>query len=73
MELTNLQTSLHSVPGLLEEIIYPAALDSRTQIAEDIGEMQEQLRKQISRLRELRVKKEEEPGIPISSFDADRN
>jgi len=73
LELTKAQTSLNSVPELLEEIIYPAALDSRAQIAEDIGEMQEQLRKQRSRLRELRVKKEEEPGNLSSSFDADGN
>ncbi|TFK65584.1 IkappaB kinase complex, IKAP component [Pluteus cervinus] len=48
-------------PGLLEEIIHPGALDSRAQIAEDLREMQEQLDKQRSRLRELRVKKVEEP------------
>ncbi|KAE9404784.1 IKI3-domain-containing protein [Gymnopus androsaceus JB14] len=35
--------------------------DSRAQINEDLGEMKEQLRKQLNRIRELRVKKVEEP------------
>lgn len=56
------QVGLNSVPELLEDIIHPAAFDSRVQVSEDIGEMREQLRKQASRLRELRVKKIEEPG-----------
>ena len=43
--------------------MYPGALDSRTQIAEDLNEMREQLRKQLARIRELRVKKVEEPGV----------
>ncbi|KAK7057777.1 polymerase II transcription elongation factor [Favolaschia claudopus] len=46
---------------LLEEVIHPGALESRTQISEDISEMKEQLRKQLLRIRELRVKKVEEP------------
>ncbi|KAL0568757.1 putative elongator complex protein 1 [Marasmius crinis-equi] len=46
---------------LVMEIIHPAALESRAQIAEDISEMREQLRKQLSRIRELRIKKIEEP------------
>lgn len=54
--------TLHANPALLTEIVYPAALDSRVQIAEDLGEMREQLRKQLARVRELRVKKVEEPG-----------
>ncbi|KAK7052844.1 putative elongator complex protein 1 [Paramarasmius palmivorus] len=53
--------TLKRKPELLEEIIYPGALDSRTQIAEDVSEMREQLRKQLNRIRELRVKKIEEP------------
>ncbi|KAF7791354.1 hypothetical protein EIP86_002368 [Pleurotus ostreatoroseus] len=53
--------TLRSLPELLEEIVYPGALDSRTQIAEDLNEMREQLRKQLARIRELRVKKVEEP------------
>lgn len=44
------------------EIIYPAASESHAQIVEDVNEMKEQLRKQFSRIKELRVKKVEEPG-----------
>ncbi|KAJ6534029.1 pol II transcription elongation factor [Mycena vulgaris] len=47
--------------ALLSEIIYPGALESRAHISEDIGEMKEQLRKQVQRIRELRVRKVEEP------------
>ncbi|KAJ7496599.1 pol II transcription elongation factor [Mycena latifolia] len=47
--------------ALLTEIIYPGTLESRAQISEDVGEMREQLRKQLQRIRELRVKKAEEP------------
>ncbi|KAF7362473.1 polymerase II transcription elongation factor [Mycena venus] len=46
---------------LLTDVIYPGALESRAQISEDIGEMRDQLRKQLQRIRELRVKKAEEP------------
>lgn len=60
--LTLAQMMLHRVPSLLEEIIYPATLDTRTQVAEDLDEMRAQLQKQVERLRELRIKKEEEPG-----------
>ncbi|KAI9454947.1 IkappaB kinase complex IKAP component [Russula earlei] len=52
--------TLHEHPELLEEIIDPAVLEARTQIAEDLAEMHEQLQKQVARLRELRVKKVEE-------------
>ncbi|KAI0278772.1 IKI3 family-domain-containing protein [Russula aff. rugulosa BPL654] len=47
---------------LLEEIIDPAVLEARNQITEDLTEMHEQLQKQVARLRELRIKKVEEPG-----------
>ncbi|KAJ7099343.1 pol II transcription elongation factor [Mycena belliarum] len=47
--------------ALLNEIIHPGALESRAQISEDIGEMRDQLRKQLQRICELRVKKIEEP------------
>ena len=47
---------------LLEEIVHPGALESRAQIAEEVSEMRDQLRKQVQRLRELRIKKVEEPG-----------
>lgn len=53
--------ALHGQPELLEEIIDPAVLDARAQIAEDITELREQLQKQVARLRELRIKKLEEP------------
>ncbi|KAJ6593195.1 Elongator complex protein 1 [Mycena capillaripes] len=46
---------------LLTDIIYPGALESRAQISENIDEMREQLRKQLQRIRELRIKKVEEP------------
>lgn len=57
------QIALHKYPELLEEIINPAVLEARTQIAEDLTEMREQLQKQVARLRELRIKKAEEPGM----------
>ena len=46
----------------MEDVIHPALLESRGQISEDIAEMKEQIRKQLLRLRELRIKKVEEPG-----------
>jgi len=49
----------------LEDVIHPAAFESRAQLSEEVGEMQAQLRKQVDRLRELRIKKEEEPGKSI--------
>jgi elongator complex protein 1 len=48
--------------GLLAEVIHPGALESRAQLAEDINEMRDQLRKQVHRLQELRIKKVKEPG-----------
>ena len=42
--------------------MHPASLESRAQISEDLTEMREQLRKQVIRLRELRIRKVEEPG-----------
>lgn len=47
----------------MEDIVYPAALGCKAQISEDLGEMREQLRKQLNRIRELRIRKVEEPGI----------
>ena len=58
----NLQIALHECPELLEVIIDPAVLEARAQITEDLTEMREQLQKQVARIRELRVKKVEEPG-----------
>ena len=59
------QIALRENFELLEEIINPAVLEARSQIAEDLTEMREQLQKQVRRLRELRVKKAEEPGTLI--------
>jgi elongator complex protein 1 len=47
----------------MEEIIYPGALETKSQLAEDLGEMKSQLSKQVARVRELRVKKVEQPGM----------
>ena len=47
----------------MEDIIHPGALESKAQIDEDLNEMREQLRKQLIRIRELRIKKVEEPGM----------
>ncbi|KIY69796.1 IkappaB kinase complex, IKAP component [Cylindrobasidium torrendii FP15055 ss-10] len=46
---------------LLDEVIKPAALESRGQLSEDINEMREQLEKQYHRLLELKVRRVEEP------------
>ncbi len=61
-DISTSQITLNALPELLEEIVHPGALESRGQIAEDLTEMREQLRKQVARVRELRVKKVEEPG-----------
>ncbi|KIK18014.1 hypothetical protein PISMIDRAFT_30603 [Pisolithus microcarpus 441] len=53
--------SLHGPPELLQEVIMPGALDVKAQLTEDLNEMREQLRKQLARLRELRIKKVQEP------------
>lgn len=50
------------MPELVEEVIYPGALESKSQLAEELAEMKSQLSKQVTRLRELRVKKVEQPG-----------
>jgi hypothetical protein len=60
------QVTLTDSQPFLTEIIHPGALESRAQISEDIGEMREQLRKQLQRIRELRVKKAEEPGEALA-------
>jgi len=58
---------LHSKLELLDDVVLPGALDCRTQIGDDINEMRDQLRKQVARLTELRIKKVEEPGACHSS------
>ncbi|KAL4265189.1 Elongator complex protein 1 [Pleurotus pulmonarius] len=56
-------TSLHRRPELVEDVIHPGALESRSQLSDDLTEMREQLRKQLNRIHELRVKKQEEPDV----------
>lgn len=53
--------TLHGNPELVDEVLLPCSLDCRAQIGDDINEMREQLRKQVARLTELRIKKVEEP------------
>ena len=50
----------------MEEIIHPGALEAKSQLAEELGEMKSQLSKQVARVRELRVKKVEQPGMYFS-------
>ncbi|KAJ3881879.1 IkappaB kinase complex IKAP component [Lentinula edodes] len=54
-------TTLKRESKLIEDVIHPGALESMAQIVEDVTEMKEQLNKQLNRVRELRVKKVEEP------------
>ncbi|CCM05755.1 uncharacterized protein FIBRA_07987 [Fibroporia radiculosa] len=63
--------ALKSRKELLEELVYPGTLDCRAQIAEDMHEMREQLRKQVQRIRELRVRKVEEPDAFYGNEDTD--
>lgn len=56
------QVSLHTKPELFDEVILPGAFDMRTQFADDLNEMHEQLQKQVTRLKELWMKKVEQPG-----------
>jgi elongator complex protein 1 len=60
-----MQVTLHGTQDMLTDIIYPGSLESRAQLEEDLNEMREQLRKQVHRLRELRIKKVEEPGTSV--------
>ena len=54
---------------LVEKVIHPGALDLATQMLEDLDEMQEQLRKQHSRIKELRISKSNNPGEFCCSLD----
>lgn len=70
----NLQITLNEFHELLEEIINPSVVEARNQITEDLTEMREQFQKQVARLRELRIKKVEEPGsftILVVALDRD--
>lgn len=51
------------MPELMGEIVHPGALETKSQLEEDLGEMKSQLSKQLARVRELRVKKVEQPGM----------
>ena len=53
------------MPELMEEIIYPGALETKSQLQEDLDEMKAQLSKQIARVLELRIKKVEQPGMAL--------
>ncbi|KAJ7198481.1 pol II transcription elongation factor [Mycena pura] len=64
--------TLTGIQELLTDIIHPGALESRAQISEDVDEMREQLRKQLQRIRELRVKKVDEPDV-FYGMDEDAN
>lgn len=59
---------MHSTPELFEDVMLPGALEIRSQLADDLTEMRDQLHKQIARLKELRIKKAEQPGRPLLSF-----
>ncbi|KAH9935182.1 IkappaB kinase complex IKAP component [Epithele typhae] len=63
--------ALHREPQLLDEIVHPGTLECRARIGEELGEMREQLRKQLQRVRELRVRKVEEPDAFYGVEDAD--
>ena len=54
--------SLYDSPQLLTDIIHPGIHETRCQLADDLNEMREQIRKQLQRLCELRAKKAVEPG-----------
>ncbi|KAF9450112.1 IkappaB kinase complex, IKAP component [Macrolepiota fuliginosa MF-IS2] len=54
---------------LLEDVVYPAALESKAQFTEDLTEMREQILKQVNRLRELRIRKVEEPDAFYGTED----
>ena len=52
---------------MIQEVLYPASLDRRTQLGEDLDEIKAQLHKQVDRLLELRMKKDQEPGSYLFS------
>lgn len=65
MFLTHFEVSLSSAMDLIQANIYPAILELREELGEEIQEVHEQLAKQSSRLEELHVKKSEEPGMHL--------
>ncbi|KZS97891.1 IkappaB kinase complex, IKAP component [Sistotremastrum niveocremeum HHB9708] len=54
--------ALHSRNELLEEVVHPAIEHTVSEIQDDIEEMREQIQKQLSRVGELRTRKNLEPG-----------
>ncbi|KAG6878289.1 hypothetical protein C0992_008296 [Termitomyces sp. T32_za158] len=63
--------ALQRKPELMEDVVHPAALESCNQITEDINECLDQLRKQLNRIRELRIRKVQEPGEILFSLSQD--
>ncbi|KAN0081459.1 IKI3 family domain containing protein [Tylopilus felleus] len=61
--------SFHSAPELFEDVILPGALEIRSQLADDLTEMRDQLCKQVARLQELRIKKAEQPDAFYGTED----
>ncbi|CAK5281923.1 unnamed protein product [Mycena citricolor] len=61
--------TLNKEDALLVDVVHPAALESRAQISEDLSEMRDQLRKQLERVKELRVKKAEAPDAFYNAED----
>lgn len=59
---------MHSTTELFEDVVLPGALETRSQLADDLVEMRDQLRKQVARLQELRIKKVEQPGTLFPSY-----
>ncbi|TFK25707.1 pol II transcription elongation factor [Coprinopsis marcescibilis] len=62
-------SNFYKHPELVEGVVRPMSLESRAQISDDLGEMKEQLRKQRERIRELRIKKVEEPDAFYGTED----
>lgn len=58
---------MHKQPELIDQVVKPAALELCEGIMEDMQEALEQLKKQATRIVELRKKRDEEPGPPRRS------
>ncbi|KAK4047856.1 putative elongator complex protein 1 [Microbotryomycetes sp. JL221] len=54
--------SLYNRKELVETLIKPALLEAKARLTDEFTDVQEQLEKQVSRLDELRVKREQEPA-----------
>jgi len=53
--------TLHRRPELIEEVIDPGLVEASGSMTEFLAECKGQLQAQVPRLRELRIKKEEDP------------